>query len=1297
MTQPFFTMMRMTTLFRHTLIGLFATMGFAQVGTQQIDPTYISISDGLASTNVFDVFQDSYGLIWMATNNGLQKYDGYRMETFKNIPGKASSLQNNSLWGLEEDENHDIWVSSDQGVSKYDRKQNKFINYDFAKIFNMAVGGGRVFNFLRDSQNRLWAACQNMELVAYQPKTDEWVRAPYEILNVDQPIHTGATLAIAEDSKGGIWFGSTAYGLMHMAKNETAFKPVVSEALGGFNFGESANNITALFSDTDHILWITTRNGIYKYAPEQASLKTVIEYPEARTELWNNLNGILQDTDGNVWIGNNFRGILKFDGISDRYEEITIADKVKMRGYGWNITITDFIVDKSGIFWFGSLESGLLKYDPVNKPFSFFTYNEADPLSLSQNGVYGILASKVKPGTVYVGTRGGGLNIFDPNKKTFEKVTFKVVDDRFGGSVRSISEDADGGLWLGSWGDGLIKLDQNFREVARYKYQSNNPNSISNDQVRVIKPDGQGSMWIGTNNGLNIFDLKTSNFQRLASKSTRQYPEALVKEIEALSQTGQKIGLIDKVSDFEDLTQKIEVKTAGIFWVMSVGEGDANSMADFGWIQNAKNDTIWHFGDYEQSFYAGGAAKNRIIIAPLELQKGSYSLHYKTDDSHAYDKWNADPADQTALYGIVLIQPKDENQSQSFRKLTSENQQGLVMSGNNITDIEITEKYIWVCANGYGLNRIDPVSQTVKYYNYDLNNDNSPSSDNILDVMEDKNGMIWLATSAGLNILDPNTEKFTRYTEVDGLPTNLTEAIVEGDQGEMWIGTQNGISQMVPNETLGKVTFINYNSTDGLGGDNFISLGATRATDGRFYFGGEHGLTTFSNVTANNVPPALIISNVLISNKSVLDMGDDSPLTESLLSVENIDLTHDQNNLSFEFSALHFANPEKNQYAHKLIGYDEDWIYDNRNFASYTNLDPGEYKFAVRASNAYGIWNEEGKTISITIHPPWWATPWAYGLYATVFVFGFIGVDRFMRERIKQKERERSREKELAQAREIEKAYSELKNTQSQLVQSEKMASLGELTAGIAHEIQNPLNFVNNFSEVNSELIAEMKQELEKGNLKEVTSLANDIDENEKKIIFHGKRADAIVKGMLQHSRASSGQKEPTDISALADEYLRLAYHGLRAKDKSFNATMKTDFDLKIGTVDVVPQDMGRVILNLITNAFYAVNEKSSFAKASKEDYEPTVWISTKRLTSPLGVGGRGEKVEISVKDNGNGIPEKVKEKIFQPFFTTKPTGQGTGLGLSLSYDIVKAHGGTLQCNSTENKGTEFVIELPLK
>jgi signal transduction histidine kinase len=268
----------------------------------------------------------------------------------------------------------------------------------------------------------------------------------------------------------------------------------------------------------------------------------------------------------------------------------------------------------------------------------------------------------------------------------------------------------------------------------------------------------------------------------------------------------------------------------------------------------------------------------------------------------------------------------------------------------------------------------------------------------------------------------------------------------------------------------------------------------------------------------------------------------------------------------------------------------------------------------------------------------------------------------------------------------LEVTLSELKATQSQLIQSEKMASLGELTAGIAHEIQNPLNFVNNFSEVSKELLDEMLEEIENGDMEEVKAIMDDVIQNLEKINHHGKRADGIVKGMLQHSRAGGDKKEPTDINALADEYLRLAYHGLRAKDKTFNATLETDYDDTLEKINVIPQDIGRVVLNLLTNAFYVVNEKK---QSNQNGFEPTVKLSTKK---------NGNWVTISVKDNGNGIPQKVLDKIFQPFFTTKPTGQGTGLGLSMSYDIItKGHGGELKVNTKEREGTEFQIILPIK
>ena len=301
-----------------------------------------------------------------------------------------------------------------------------------------------------------------------------------------------------------------------------------------------------------------------------------------------------------------------------------------------------------------------------------------------------------------------------------------------------------------------------------------------------------------------------------------------------------------------------------------------------------------------------------------------------------------------------------------------------------------------------------------------------------------------------------------------------------------------------------------------------------------------------------------------------------------------------------------------------------------------------------------------------------------YGLIGSLAIFLFVAIFLYLNNRQKQKLNVLlNRQKD-----EIQRTLMELKTSQAQLIQSEKMASLGELTAGIAHEIQNPLNFVNNFSEVNQEMVAEATEEIDKGNYEEVKNILHDIKDNSKKINHHGKRADAIVKGMLQHSRASTGKKEPTDINALADEYLRLSYHGLRAKDKSFNATMKTDFDETIGKINIIPQDIGRVLLNLFNNAFYAVNQQKSKNLIS---YEPKVSVTTKKFEN---------HVIITVSDNGNGIPQKILDKIFQPFFTTKPTGEGTGLGLSLSYDIIKAHGGEIKVESKEGEGSEFTILL---
>ncbi|MBJ2175564.1 GAF domain-containing protein [Aureibaculum sp. A20] len=1447
------------------ILGLFlVTFLFpTKLLAQQIDPDYISIGDGLAVPNVKDVFQDSFGLIWIATSNGLQKYDGYTFTTFKNVLGKTTSLANNSLWSIAEDDEHNLWIGTDAGVSKFNRDKKTFTNYDFTTLFNLPPGISAVFNIYIDSQKTIWAASRSAELVFYDKENDTWKPADYNIPNSSEgTVTNNAVFAITDDANGGLWFGSFTHGLMHRAKNATKFDPVSFEDTETVDFTSDVNGITALFVDSENIIWITTRNGVYKYDPIKNKLKTLQTYTENQAELWNLLNDIIQDNEGNIWIANNYRGILKFKGISDAFQVIPVNGVYEAKGIGMSVTFSHFIIDKSGIFWMGSINKGILTHNPESKPFIHYTHDQSNEQSISMNGLFGLLSSKVNPNTLYVGTRGEGLNIFNEKNQTFKQVKYKVINDTYGGAVRSIGELSDGTVYLGSWSDGIIELDRNWNEKRRFVYNEKDENSISDDKIRVLKTDAKNNFWVGTSNGLNYFDTKKGTFKRITSSYTQTYPDELLENINNWSTSDKAIAKFLEVTDNQNLSQSFEITKSGTYLIVSIGEGDIGSMADFGSLENTVKDTLWISNNFNNTKYAGGGLKNRIEIQQIELEPGNYELKYRSDDSHSFGVWNEDAPTKTKLYGTILIQLNTADKT-LVETLLKKDSDKLVITGSNILSMKLTDDFLWVGTDAGGLNKINLKDNTVKSYLADPNIENAISSNAIFDINLDKKGFVWIATNAGLNKLDPKTETFTHYNESDGLPTNLIESVVIGKNGEMWLSTQNGLSQMVTSKTLGKVTFINYSSEDGLGGDSFLSQVATVTPEGRFYFGGEHGLNAVSKIKTNDVPPNLILSNLLISNQSVYNMGEASPLKKDLLSTDTITMAHNQNNLSFEFAALHYANPKKNQYAHILKGYDNDWIYDNRNYASYTNLDPGDYEFIIRASNAYGVWNEEGKSIFISIKSPWYKTWWAYGIYAILIGSLIFTVHRFQRRKLILKERQRSqiREMELrteaaesdAKALQAENdrkrnvemlseigkkitssldlddifhklyehvneladasifgvgiyhpekhkieyrlamekgkaypvyfrdttdknqfpvwcienqkpifindvqleyknyiehykepetvfndgtkteeptsiiylpliskkrvlgvitiqsfeknaytdyhlnllqnlasytaialdnadAYTALKATQSQLIQSEKMASLGELTAGIAHEIQNPLNFVNNFSEISNELIDEMNEELDNGDLEEAKNIAKDIKQNLEKINHHGKRADAIVKGMLQHSRSNSGQKEPTDINALADEYLRLAYHGLRAKDKSFNATLKTDFDTSLEKIKVIPQDIGRLILNLITNAFYAVNDRK---KQNIQDYEPTVSVSTKK---------KANTIEILVEDNGNGIPKKIIDKIFQPFFTTKPTGQGTGLGLSMSYDIIKAHGGELKVETKEGIGTKFSI-----
>lgn len=553
-------------------------------------------------------------------------------------------------------------------------------------------------------------------------------------------------------------------------------------------------------------------------------------------------------------------------------------------------------------------------------------------------------------------------------------------------------------------------------------------------------------------------------------------------------------------------------------------------------------------------------------------------------------------------------------------------------------------------------------------------------SDFALDRFSVIDGEFYLRSKLGMQKYSSTEKKLVPTDDFAAIEKDIYD-FNQHKSGVIWYESLDKKKYILKRDANGK--FVKDERPNSLGA--FLSVADFIDEDSILWFGTPKGLIRYDPKKDNQTDKKFVTLIRRIETKT-----DTLPLFQYGRNKDIAAVEMKDNSYRFEFAAPQYEEEKKTKYQTYLEGFDADWVdWNDNTFKEYTNLPPGPYTFRVRAMAVTGRISEEA-AYSFVVLPPWYATWWAYLLYVLVIGGLITAIVKWRSRKLKAENRileQRVNERTAA----LERSLSDLKSTQSQLVHAEKMASLGELTAGIAHEIQNPLNFVNNFSEVSEELIEEMKEEIDRGNYDDVKVISDDLKENLGKIKFHGKRADGIVKSMLQHSRKDSGKKELADINQVADEYLRLSYHGLRAKDKSFFADFHLDADPSLPKVEVIPQEIGRVLLNLINNAFYAASEKKKLLEESGNlgDFKPKVWVITKN-------GSDG--VTISIRDNGNGIPDDIKSKIFQPFFTTKPAGSGTGLGLSMSYDIItKGHQGKLEVESKTGEFTEFTIFLNTK
>jgi signal transduction histidine kinase/ligand-binding sensor domain-containing protein len=1238
----------------------------------------ISIPEGLSNSSVNYIFQDSNGFLWISTADGLNRYDGNNIKVFKNDPNDSTTLPSNNCFAITEDANGFIWVGvSGNAIARYNPINEKFLRYPIAT--EDITGQSEYYSALYDSKGNLWFGTTRHGIQKFN-----FSKERFELVILDSSstnAQWGGVFGITELKNGNILASDYGSGIKIYNEKLNLFEPFYLKT----NY--SPNQVQVIFEDASSNLWFGSISKVTKYIPSSHTTEDfdfVSLFKNKRS--FDDVNGIIQDNDGYIWVIFYWQGLYRIDPKTKNIQKFN---------YGFdNPDLTVRIVtqaiykDKYGVIWLGTLGEGLIKFDPVREPFN---YSKIKSEEVRGSGTVTVISNSHQNKEITVGTSAQGLFSYNlENKKSTKlSIEFKpstAPDGKI--NIQSLAIDNKGNRWFIYNNLGLHKLDgNNFLSSFKSPYEITTTTYIS-DQMKF---DSSGNLWIASIYGYEKFSTSKSAFTLLPTIMTKRMSENLRQNIYKITRSRDPLASILKVGEASNSEKVFSINENQKVLVICVGEGRMaqgnDGIWDTGSLLTSDGKPIWSMNEMNKTFNDGGGFKNRIAIKCLELKRGDYKISFATDVGHSYGNWNVMPPPDSTWYGIQVLNISESEFNTLNNLNVTETRSDKYLPMERGTSIEFSKKLnnvVWLGSLSNSFFKYELTSGNYKQYNFDSKNKFSPNN-SISFILEDSEGIVWIATQNSLIRFDPSTEKIEKYSQKDGLPSNQINSIIEDLQGNLWINTSAGLSKLNKNAPKDKWNFVNFDTRDGLPGFS-NSKACWISKDGEIFLGDNDGITYFFPGKINELKPDIIIEDVKISDISLKSDSAEVKLEKSVMITDELDLSYTQNNISFEFASIHYSRPEKNKIIYKLEGFDNHWTSTDRNFASYTNLAPGEYTFVVKGSNGDGIWNDEGKSIRIIINPPWWRTTWAYLFYGFIFLSMIFLTDRIQRRRVIEKERAAAKEKELEQAKEIEKAYNKLKSTQTQLIHAEKMASLGELTAGIAHEIKNPLNFINNFSEISTELLDEMQTELNSnGNRSDgVKEIVSNLKQNLEKINQHGKRADSIVKGMLLHSRGTVGEKVLTNINELLDQYVTLAYHGLRAQDKEFNITIEKDYDNSLEKLNVVPQDISRVFLNLINNACYAANNKK---KNSSDDFQPKLEVSTKNLH---------DRVEIRIKDNGNGIPQSIKEQIFNPFFTTKPTGEGTGLGLSLSYDIVvKQHSGELKFESEEGKYTEFIITIP--
>ncbi|HLX13301.1 MAG TPA: two-component regulator propeller domain-containing protein [Bacteroidota bacterium] len=1069
--------------------------------------------------------------------------------------------------------------------------------------------------------------------------------------------------------------------------------------------GLPQNSVIAIYQSKDGYMWFATQEGVVRFDGSHFTIFDRTSTPEFAV---NSIQRIMSAPDGTIYFaGQNYISLT-------RYQNGVFHGFGKTEGFDGKPSNTAGI-DSTGAVWILS-NHGVLRLESDR----FVHYGRTD--GLCSDSVYGIYADREHRVWFRCDL---GLSVYENGKF----VSYGAKDGVITDSIWSLYEDREGTMWIGTQ-HGINKFSNGVFTTLTKK------DGLHNEVIQAMYEDTRHQFYFGSDRGVELY--ADGKFTVILNKDgspgnsiarifeDREGTIWVVPRAKGIQRV--KNGALESFTKADGLSEN-DVRAAyedneGSLWIGTYGAG-LDRLRDSKFITYSTEDGLaqnliqsvfedkdqnWWIGTFSSglNLYKDGTVKTfndknglpSNAIGPIAQDK-SGAIWIGTTDAGIARYANGKFTTFTVKDGLVnnaansmVIDKSGTLWIGSFSGITKYADGKFTVVHNDATDAvfamcEGADGSIW----SGGLAGLGHIVQGT-YATVPM--PDTLVGAGIFGLYQDIEGTLWIGTG-GHGIIRYKDGKFVSISPRNGLFDYNSYCLLEDEFGNIWSDCNKGIYRVSKREMndfcdgkIPAVTCTSYGTGDGMKNrecNGGVTPNAWKMHDGRLAFSAVGGLTTIypADIKLNMVPPPVVIEQMLADQKPFDPKANNTfaPGTEKF---------------QFTYAGISFLGGDKVKFKYKLEPFEKDWVdAGHRHEAFYTHIPPGEYSFKVIAANNDGVWNELGASTAFVLKPFFYQSTW----FLAMCILGFVGVGPgiyLMRVRsLKQREIEltrivEARTADLQKEKEnVERALNDLKDAQHQLVLSEKMASLGQLTAGIAHEIKNPLNFVNNFSALSDELMVELQEEFDKKkdsfdersrvNIEEIMS---SLRQNVNKINEHGKRADSIVRGMLLHSRGKTGERQMTDLNALLAEYTSLAYHGMRAQDSSFNVKIETKFDDTIGQVNIVPQDLSRVFLNIINNGCYAANDKK---KRAPNGFAPTISVSSKNL---------GNKFEVRIRDNGNGIPQSVIEKIFNPFFTTKPAGAGTGLGLSMSYDIVtQEHKGEIRVDTKEGEYAEFIITIP--